>query len=148
MAFTVGSLRKGNAGSLRIHTGTLTFDSSYPAGGEPLTAAELGMHTVENLKLDPPFATVDTQVNNLAVAYDYTNAKVLAFEIGVRASGTAAADTTNFIFAETLTGADSAVKLGGPAVAINTNYGFGGLKEVADTSDLSAFVIRFVAIGT
>ena len=34
-------------------TGTVTFDNSYPTGGEPFTPAQLGLGTLERIQCDP-----------------------------------------------------------------------------------------------
>jgi len=147
MALTFANLTR-DVSSKRLHRGTITFDSSYPTGGESLTPSEVNLHTIERISFEPVAFTVDTLVVTLVADYDYTNKKVRVFEQGVRSSGTAAADTVNFVFLQDVAGADSAVKLGGPAVAINTNYSFGGLKEVGSTVDLSAVTFRYEAVGT
>lgn len=66
----------------------ITFDSSYPTGGESLTAAMLGLASVL-------FAVV-TPSGGYAFEYDYTNSKVIAYRGGaasvVLAEETAATD--------------------------------------------------------
>lgn len=58
-------------GNRRAVEATIAFDSSYPTGGESLTAANLGLGVVTH---------VDVQSKGGYVfAYDYTNSKVLAY---------------------------------------------------------------------
>lgn len=53
---------------------TLTFDSSYPTGGEPLTAADLGFSdNATELKVIP------VRQGAIIVSYDGANAKLLAY---------------------------------------------------------------------
>lgn len=49
----------------------VTFDASYADGGESLTASDLGLNTVLSVHA--------TGTDGYAFAYDYTNAKLLAF---------------------------------------------------------------------
>lgn len=57
--------------------GTLTFDSKYVTGGESLTAASLGLqsvdHAIANIK------TVAKEVNVASAFYDKATEKVLLF---------------------------------------------------------------------
>lgn len=56
----------------------ITFDASYPTGGEPLTAASLGLASVLMAMVQP--------AAGYAFVYDITNSKVLAY----RGAGTGA----------------------------------------------------------
>lgn len=85
MGLTVGSLTKDSAGSLRLYTGTITFDSSYPAGGESLVPADLGLHAIRSLDVDP--------VSGYAFTYNYTTQKVLAYT----ASGYTPSNANNMV---------------------------------------------------
>lgn len=40
-------------GKRRVVTGTVTFDSSYPTGGETFTARDLGLDILEHVSLEP-----------------------------------------------------------------------------------------------
>lgn len=147
MALTISGLQRNVFGNRRAHSGVITFDSSYPTGGESLVPANIGLSVIDYIKFVPASSLVSTFSTLIECDYDYTNQKVRAFEQGVRTSGTAAADTTNFVFVEDIAAADSAVKAAGPAVAINTNYSLGGLREVLNGADLSGVSVRFEAIG-
>lgn len=47
MAVTYTELdRSGQVGRLRVWVGTITFDSSYVTGGEPIDAAQFGMSNI------------------------------------------------------------------------------------------------------
>lgn len=69
-----------------------TFDNSYPAGGEALTAATLGL----GLELDYVSSGVAVKGDGtlaVIVAYDYTNAKLQAFKSNTAANPQEVADT-------------------------------------------------------
>lgn len=147
MALTFSGLVRNVNGSKRENYGVITFDSSYPTGGESLTPHDVGLSVIQNLQVEPLTSVVSTFNTSLQFAYDYTAQKLIAYEQGVRTSGTAAADTVNFVFAEDIAGADSPTKVGGPAVAINTNYSLGGLREVLNGANLSGVSCRYRATG-
>lgn len=76
------------SGPKRHWVGKITFDSSYPTGGEALTASDFGLQVLEDLIINPTLGYV--------FHWDKTNAKVIAY----RSAGSAAAlaevpDTTN-----------------------------------------------------
>lgn len=58
-------------GDLKCTITSIDFDSSYPTGGEALTAANLGLSKVEFVSIQ----SKDGYVFN----YDYTNSKVLVY---------------------------------------------------------------------
>jgi hypothetical protein len=58
-------------GGVRERIVKLTFDASYPTGGESLTATDVGL-TAINFVLPTPFA-------GYVFEYDYANAKLLAY---------------------------------------------------------------------
>lgn len=74
------------AGSTRRASGVITFDSSYPTGGEAYTPALFGLATVHSIQVSPVS-------NNGAklVVWDSANAKFLVYT----ALGAEAADTSN-----------------------------------------------------
>ncbi|MGH9266731.1 MAG: hypothetical protein ACRD0D_00985 [Acidimicrobiales bacterium] len=93
MAVSITNLSVFVAGSKRMAVATVTFDSSYPTGGEPVTAANLGLAT-----LDALFAAdaVNATPANLTVRFDRTNAKLLVFRTGLlNAAGEQVPDTTD-----------------------------------------------------
>lgn len=73
----------------------LTFDSSYPAGGEAVTANLLGLNTLETVLIQ----SVSDQTNDIGyeAAYDRSNSKIQVFcPVGVALkSWTARADWTD-----------------------------------------------------
>lgn len=63
----------------------VTFDSSYPTGGEPLTAADLGL-----TKVDFAIATLKTAGTGSVtqVWYDIANSKLMAFAAAAQIANT------------------------------------------------------------
>lgn len=52
MGLVVTNLKYGSAGTQAYRTATVTFDSSYPTGGETLTAAALGLSRISSLQVN------------------------------------------------------------------------------------------------
>lgn len=82
MALTATVRRKDTLGnSFRAIVAELTFDSSYPTGGENLTPAQLGLSRVE--------VFFPEQGSGYTIQYDRTNSKLKAFSAGAEvANGT------------------------------------------------------------
>lgn len=82
MALVVGDLEKGTipvVGGLagyEVALKTITFDNNYPTGGEPLTAADLGLGTVIFCDVEPVPGSATTAY---VTEYDYANSKVKVF---------------------------------------------------------------------
>lgn len=108
MALTLTNKRRWSVGPYRMVTADATFDSSYPTGGESLTAADLALLRLDTVVLTP---AVNATPVAAVLRYDAANSKVLAYQ------------------------AD-----GGEA-------GLASLKQVADTTDLSAYSFQIVGIG-
>lgn len=53
MALTITNLKYDSAGSQTKVTGQIAFDSSYPTGGESLTASQLGLAGISNIIVEP-----------------------------------------------------------------------------------------------
>lgn len=73
----------------------VTFDSSYPLGGESLTASDLGFGAIDsNLKV---MTLEATSVSSYSFEYDYTNSKLKArrFRSGLGAATIAVKDDDN-----------------------------------------------------
>jgi len=136
MALTLAPVKETVVGNLKLRVLDVTFDASYVTGGESLTADELGT--------DPVFFIAEP-TDGFVFEYDRSAQKLKAFEQGLTTGSTAAADATLGSLAEDAAGTETAVRLMGAAV--DTTYTFGGLKEVASTTDLSAVVARVLAIG-
>lgn len=66
----------------------ITFDSSYPTGGEPITPAMLGLSTIDILRANP--------AGGYVLSWDDANAKLLAYRGGADNAVLAQeSDTTN-----------------------------------------------------
>lgn len=137
MALTITVTRRITAGDQHWVSGHLSFDSSYPTGGEALAAADLGLRTIDLMLVQP--------TKGLAYEYDYTNSKLLAYAQGVLV-GAAGSETM-----------DDFPVTAGPGVTADTHMslkagsatiGLGSLKEVPNTNNLSTVTgVRFVAVG-
>lgn len=57
----------------------VTFDSSYPTGGESLTASDVGLKKIEQLIVHGPATATVGGTTGVLATYDYTNAKLQAF---------------------------------------------------------------------
>jgi hypothetical protein len=90
LAFTVTVSSESRVGRQSVRVGTLAFDSSYPTGGEALTAANLDLSTILFIIIEPNTGYV--------FQYDYTNSKVIAYWVDTTTDGAPMAqvvDTTN-----------------------------------------------------
>ena len=128
----------GTLGNLRYAKVTLDFDSSYPTGGESLTAADLGLRTID-------FINIESK-SGLVFEYDYTNYKVLAYAQGVTVGAAGAATMDDFPVSAGPGASTISVSLtnsGGSAT-----HNLGALKECPSTNDLSTITgVRVFAIG-
>lgn len=79
MAVTVTDVRKSVFGDRRAVTVDVTFDSSYPTGGEALTPSQFGLQVVDVVFAELAVAQTG-QATALAVSYDRVNEKLQAFE--------------------------------------------------------------------
>ena len=91
MALTFTEKRNGVEGNVRVWEGIVTFDSSYPTGGEAVTAGNFGF-TLEILNV----IAGQTNVAGIDAVWDSANSKVLLYDED-NTSGIAAqvADTTD-----------------------------------------------------
>lgn len=85
MALAVSIIDSVVEGNKRIVTADVTFDSSYPTGGEAVTLSTLGLNSI--LFVQMPGA----KVANL-LQYDYAANKILAY---VSSTGSQVANTTD-----------------------------------------------------
>lgn len=97
MALTLVRLFSGKTNNRRFNLIRATFDSSYPTGGEPLTAAQLGLRTVD--------AVVPIPAAGYIGEYDEDNAKLKAFTPTLAQSAHAHSPTA-ITLRQSLTGAD------------------------------------------
>lgn len=78
MALTITTNKVYSIGDRKEVIATITFDSSYPTGGESLTASDLGLA----LQVDyvESGAVARNGTNAVVTVYDYTNSKLMAFQ--------------------------------------------------------------------
>ena len=71
MALSVTVRERHSLGSLKANIVEVSFDDSYPTGGEALTAGDLGLTRVSFALAEP--------ASGYAFEYDHTNSKLLAY---------------------------------------------------------------------
>ena len=101
MVLTLTKLRRTVVGNMRLAIYQVTFDNSYPTGGEALTAADLGLSSIEIMKTDGGDGGYVPQ-------FDYANNKMLMFEAGADGAAldevTATTDLSSVSFRIEVTG--------------------------------------------
>lgn len=153
-------------GSKRAVSGTLTFDASYPTGGESLTPANIGLGVIERI-------TFNHGEDGYVFKYDYTNKKVMVFQTGTITPAGTIAKPTFSVQASGAIGADMGIGLSADAATATVEGGVGitaeriltttspvgapaftgaattaaGLAEVGNAADLKAVIVEFMAIG-
>lgn len=138
MSVTVAVTREFHTNGQLHRFGTITFDSSYPTGGESVTA--------NNFKLgDGSFDLRVFPAAGYTFEYDKTNKKIKAFTPAVTTGATTAADSTSGALALNDAGAEGTFRVMGSAES--TTHKLGAMQELANTVDLSAVVARFEAVG-
>jgi len=71
MALTVSISRMGKIDRESIRDGTISFDSSYPTGGESFTPSDLKLQGINHIDISPK--------DGYVFEYDYTNQKVKVY---------------------------------------------------------------------
>lgn len=85
MALTVAQVGRSTVfGNKKVTVADITFDSSYPTGGEDLNPSALGLAFVDFLVADG--------ANGYNMVYDYANSKLKAYG---STAGTEVANATN-----------------------------------------------------
>lgn len=79
MAVTVAKVANADTiyGNRRIRVRTITFDSSYPDNGEPLTPADVGLRAITFV--GDTIVRKSDGADAVVVTYDYTNQKLIAY---------------------------------------------------------------------
>ena len=67
------------AGNKKVKVRKVTFDSSYPTGGESLVASDVGLKKIEQVIPHGAFTANEGGTTGVIVRYDYTNKKLQAF---------------------------------------------------------------------
>lgn len=126
MAVTVTDIARGTIGHKRMALVQVTFDNSYPTGGEDFTPGQVGMSE---------FNAVFADAGDRNVEYDYPNKKLLVFQAPGGAAHTHTENTAAAYTQNATTGSAGAVAAGPNG-------------EVAAATDLSAFTTRLFVIGS
>ena len=79
MAVSVSTVHTNYEGARKVATVDITFDASYPTGGEALTPATLGFVTLTRVDIDPG--------DGYVFEYDYANEKVIAYWVDTSTDG-------------------------------------------------------------
>jgi hypothetical protein len=138
MALTITSLNIRPVSNSYAVTGQVAFDSSYPTGGESLTARDIGLRTIDFIVFE--------QRSGVVFDYDYTNAKVLARVQGVQVGAAGSVTMDDFPLAGVA--ADTAISVSLTNTGGTATHRLGVLKEVGSTADLSTITgVRFLAFG-
>lgn len=131
MALTVSIKKNEIFGARRVVFADVTFDSSYPVGGELGLEALLHMGGFDFLLAQPN--------SGLMFEYDHTNKKLKA----LYPTGGATAAPTTLADPKAVASVAGADTITADPVPITP----GQAKEVGDTADLSSVVTRVMAIG-
>ena len=65
----------GVPGDMKYVIKTITFDSSYPTGGEAIASTEVGLESIALVLISPDH-------NGYVAQFDYTNSKISLWEAG------------------------------------------------------------------
>ncbi len=134
MAVTVAMKKRFSFGNGYGTICDVTLGSSYPTGGEPITAQQLGI-TALNFVLPSPAA-------GYVFEFDHVNKKLKAFTpTTVALAGTAGTADANNTVIKT---AGAALGVGGTGTAFTVAN---SAAEVANGTNLSAVTVRLLAIG-
>lgn len=97
MALTLTKISAYTSGNKRHRVYDVTFDSSYPTGGESLTAADVNLRKIEELIVHGPATATRGGTTGVLATYDYTNSKLQAFwgNAGTASVLPEVTDTTN-----------------------------------------------------
>lgn len=97
MALTLTKISAYTSGNKRHRVYDVTFDSSYPTGGESLTAADVNLRKIEQLIVHGPATATRGGTTGVLATYDYTNSKLQAFwgNAGTASVLPEVTDTTN-----------------------------------------------------
>lgn len=121
MALTFTEKKRAKLGNAYAVSADITFDSSYPTGGEALAASAFGLNNIDIMLCET--------ASGYMFQYDYANAKLKAFY--PRAALTGSLDV-----------AESAATLTG-----DTDVAAAAGAEVTSTADLHTITTRVMAIG-
>lgn len=78
MALTITEVARTVFGNKRVLLADITFDASYPSGGEPLTAATLGFTSIDRVL---PSVAVSATPEAIIVDYDESAELLIAYRV-------------------------------------------------------------------
>ena len=135
MALTFAENKRVKMGNAYAVAANITFDSSYPTGGEALTAAAFGLNAISLMLCET--------ASGYMFQYDYSNAKLKAYYPRAAVAGTLAAAVAEGDTPVTSSAANGAIVTltGNPAVATAAGA------EVTNATNLSTITVRVMAIG-
>jgi hypothetical protein len=158
MALTISLVRGPRVvGDLLWAAADITFDSSYPTGGEPLTVADLSFDDLE------PYAQMMQLIcgarSGYSFSYDFANQKLKVFTVAAHTHDLYLknADVADSAGARVNAGANllgantgTSLTVTGQAAGASAHGGVLGvaaaaLAEVADTTSLSTLTVRALA---
>jgi hypothetical protein len=120
MSLIISNLINGNDGARKKVNATVAFDSSYPTGGETLTAGQLGMNIIENINIE------DSQgyTYDVDIAAGGASAKIKAY-LGGTPSGAIASNFTGTALASDIFGVkdDDSAASNGTEIFLATKKG-------------------------
>ena len=87
MALTVSVLDDNVVGARRRKVLSVTFDDSYPTGGESLTPADAGLVSFTHVSAEP--------ADGYVFEFDHTNEKVIAYWVDTTTDGAPMAQVAN-----------------------------------------------------
>ena len=121
MALTFTEKKRAKLGNAYAISADITFDSSYPTGGEALAASAFGLNNIDIMLCET--------ASGYMFQYDYANAKLKAFYPRAALTGS-------------LVVAESAATLTG-----DTDVAAAAGAGVTSTADLHTITTRVMAIG-
>ena len=128
-----------SVGNRRAVDGTITFDSSYATGGESLTAANIGLGTIDHIQFNQG-------EDGYVFEWDKTNNTVIVYspQLEVASSGAIGSNMEIGLSAD----AGTATLEGGTGVTGARSVQAGAtLGQVTAATNLSAVVVEFHAVG-
>ena len=141
LAITVDVGGHSVTGNKRMVTGVIAFDSTYPVGGEALTANDVGLGIIDNIAF--------TGTGHLGYIY-YTDTTLPATTLNVEIlapTGGTAPTTVADPAVNTMSSGTIAVTASAADIALTIGVGGRGVElGITDASSLTA--IRFVAWGS
>lgn len=129
----------GSTGNKQTSEGTLTFDASYPAGGEALAASLVGLNVIDHIQFNQG-------EDGYIFEWDKTNGKVIVYspQLEVGSAGAIGSNMEMGLSVDT----DAATLEGGTGITAPRSVQAGAtLGEVTATTDLSSVVVEFFATG-